>query len=178
MQSVVQTTMDVNQMSEYLNKLNVSRDASGTIDFGLPDETTKLFNDHSASLKNYSELLARHSPPEVVMILAGLIPYEYTGCYEDKQLNFEKHEGITVDQQEMYHMLLDDIHYILKGESKFLPCKRCKGEICLDSEFYDRGMCGYCLEEAYGCKIDNCVVCCDVNYIGREGRCIICDMDN
>ena len=44
-------------------------------------------------------------------------------------------------------------------------------------EFFDRGMCADCNEEVYGVNIDNCVVCRDVNYIGREGRCITCDME-
>lgn len=55
-------------------------------------------------------------------------------------------------------------------------CSRC-GEDVAPMEFFDRGMCADCNEQVYGVNIDNCVVCCDVNYIGREGRCIICDME-
>ena len=57
-----------------------------------------------------------------------------------------------------------------------LSCSRC-GDDIEPGDFYDRNMCAECNEQVYGVNIDNCVVCCDVNYIGREGRCIICDME-
>lgn len=170
------------QQQQHIRTIDISSGASGASDSGLQIDVHAKYD---KEIRKYSEMFARYSLPEVVIMLCGLIPYEFEECYgflETECMNFEKYPDVTVDQQEMYHRLVEDSHDILRSWDDaedflgFKKCKRCFDEIS-PKEFYDDGMCAYCLEEVHSVNIDNCSKCREVNFLNENGICIVCDYE-
>jgi len=141
----------------------------------LPDEVL-IFGERRRKI---CEILARYGGIRAInmFVFGDEEEYKYTGCYgetEEDDLDLDSFPGINKDQQEEYHRLLSASEAQAESHIKFFnnTCAKC-GVDCYE-DFYDRDLCADCLEKLFGCKIDNCVLCCDVNYLNKENKCIIC----
>lgn len=184
--------MNLSELETYMSRIEVStRGASGNCYPGLPDDEDMeidmeqvksdakiyieryligIWDDEIISHEGYEEFLGRTVPLELELKYEGL--YEVEGTFElssDLDYNKMSNKQIWFSELYFYHMQ----KYAPRGKH----CERCFCEIYGDA-FVDRGMCADCLNKVYGCVIGKCTLCCDVNYVGNDGRCVVCGMND
>lgn len=200
--------MDLQQLNEYMSKIEVSRDASKASDLGLPDDDMEvdepnldpvtIIADGKLLAERYlvlSERLTESGEKESLSyedyesFVEKLAVYElgskYEGRYEFHDCFYRdvdvKYSGLSDRQiwfSDLFWTHIDKYFartpdYLLKYGELVTKCSRCS-DIIEEMDFYDRGMCADCNEDAFGVSIIECEVCCDVNYVNSEGRCHVC----